>query len=103
MSECNDFEILGFKVRFKSDGADGSFPEGVSAKSVVDLVKKESMLIAQSMSGLSNGNVAILAALKIAAEKLALENDYKANIDKLQNTSAEALNLIEHITLIAPN
>ena len=48
--------------------------------------------------GLSQSQVAVLLALKFAGEKLALEKEYRENINQLRATAADALQFIEDVS-----
>ncbi len=93
MLECEnlEFEILGCSVKFKSDTGASGLPDGVEARAVVALVEDEIKALKSKAPDLDDGKVAILAALKIAADKLELELEYRDNIDRLQNSATKAL------------
>lgn len=99
MTECNngEFDVLGYKVRFKADNPEAN-PDEISASDIVNIVEQEANKIREAAPGLDNGKVAILVALKMAKEKMILEKEYRTNIDNLQRTAMDALQFIEEVT-----
>ena len=89
-----DYDILGYKVKLSADGDNTQ----VGAKEVVDMVLKHTQIIKKQCPQLERGEVAVLAALALAKEKLALSSEYKDNIAHLEVTASSALNLIEEIS-----
>ncbi len=85
-----EFEILGYKIRFRS-----SDEQNVDAKIVVEKVKDEVGRLKNMAPHLDTGQAAILVALKMASEKISFEREFKENIDKIQNSAVDALHLIE--------
>lgn len=88
-----EFEILGFRVRYKSDSSNQ-----VSAGDVIESVLKEANSIKNRNINLDDKDVAILTALKIASDKLNIEKEYKRNVSDLQTKANYALNIIESIS-----
>jgi cell division protein ZapA (FtsZ GTPase activity inhibitor) len=86
----NEFSILGCKVKVRPDTEDGAL-----AASVVQLVNLEVNQLKSSRPTLKDTDVAILVALKMATEKLKLESEYKANVEKLESTLFDAIQLLE--------
>ena len=95
MSEEHTFDILGFKLRVRSDETE----QQINAKDLVELVKKEASLLKEKSPNLLDGEAAILLALKYAKEKLVLENEYRTNIQELQTTARDALASIKESEL----
>ena len=91
MSEEHTFDILGFKLKVRSD----EIEQTVNAVDVVQQVRNEAFSLKQKSPDLSNGEIAILLALKYAQEKLVLEKEYQTNIQELQDTARDALQKIE--------
>lgn len=87
------YDILGYKVKLSSQ--DDSL---VTAEEVVNMVKGHTDLITSECPGLDRGEVALLAALSIAKEKLSISKEYKENISDLQQTASTALDLIEDVS-----
>jgi len=92
--EKNEFEVLGCKVVFRPDENDGS----CSAEEIVDFVHKEAQKIMEISPHLDKGQVSILLALKFAKDNLALNREYRENINKLQATAVDALQFIEGVS-----
>jgi hypothetical protein len=89
-----EFDVLGYRVKLKPD-ADGS---NDSAEKIVDLVRSEAFKIQEHAPGLDKGQVAILVALKLASEKISLEDDFKENLEQLQLSARDALQYIEEVS-----
>jgi cell division protein ZapA len=81
-----EFSVLGCKVKFKPEQNDSHI-----AKAVIDLVLAEIQQLKTTRPQLRDTDVAVLVALKIATEKLQLEDEYKGNILKLEGTLEKAL------------
>ncbi len=81
-----EFSVLGCKVKYRPEQNDSHI-----AKSVIDLVVAEIQQLKISRPQLRDTDVAVLVALKIATEKLQLEDEYKGNILKLEGTLEQAL------------
>jgi cell division protein ZapA (FtsZ GTPase activity inhibitor) len=84
-SQEEEFSVLGCKVRLRPDSKDSN------AKAVIDLVDAEVQQLKQARPGLRDTDVAVLVALKMATEKMQLEDEYKENILKLEQLLAGAL------------
>ena len=95
MSEEHTFDILGFKLKVRSDENE----QLINAKDVSQIVRDEAYSLKEKSPNLSNGEIAILLALKYAKEKLVLEKEYETNIQELQNTAKDALARIEESQL----
>ncbi len=90
MSQEVEFNVLGCKVKVRPDQSDNH-----NALAVIDLVNAEIQQLKISRPLLRDTDVAVLVALKIATEKLQLEDEYKANIFKVESSLEEALQIIE--------
>ena len=88
-----DFDVLGFRVRFKAD----QFSSEITAQEIVDYVRGEASKIKDRVPHLNQGQVAILAALQIASEKLSMEVECRDAIEELQHTAGDALKFIEEV------
>lgn len=89
-----DFDVLGFKVKFRPD----QFANEKMALDVVEYVREESAKIKDKVPHLDQGQVAILTALKIASEKISMESECKDAIEQLQVTAGDALKFIEEVS-----
>jgi cell division protein ZapA len=91
MSQDIEYNVLGCKVRVRPDQNDSD-----NAKAVVDLVNAEIQQLKTARPLLRDTDLAVLVALKIATEKVQLEDEYKKNILKLEGsleTALQALNI----------
>lgn len=91
MSQEEEFNVLGCKVKVRSEQNE----EKPNALAVVNLVTAEIQQLKNSRPMLRDTDVAVLVALKIATEKMQLEDEYKTNIFKLESSLAQALQAIE--------
>ncbi|MFL5783200.1 MAG: cell division protein ZapA [Bacteriovoracaceae bacterium] len=81
-----EFSVLGCKVKFKPEQNDSHI-----AKAVIDLVLAEVQQLKTTRPQLKDTDVAVLVALKMATEKMQLEQEYKGNIEKLESSLEKAL------------
>jgi cell division protein ZapA (FtsZ GTPase activity inhibitor) len=89
-----EFDVLGFKVRFKPEDENSKVPPSKT----VGLVRQEADSIRKKFPQLDSGQIATLAALKIAADYLNLSEEYRENVDKFHSTAKDALQVIEDIS-----
>lgn len=80
-----EFNVLGCKVKVQPNQNDGK------AKAVLDSISAEVEQLKSKRPMLRDTDVAVLVALKIATEKLELEDEYKKNIFKLEESLEIAL------------
>ncbi len=92
--EEKEFNVLGYKIKFTPEEAETN----ISAEDVVSYVQKVTEEIRQKSPQLDIGQVATLAALKIANEKISIERDFENNISKLHMTACDALQFIEEVS-----
>lgn len=86
-----EYNVLGCKVRVRPDQNESN-----NAKAVVDLINAEIQYLKSNRPQLRDTDVAVLVALKIATEKMQLEDEYKQNILRLEEsleTALQALNV----------
>ena len=91
MSQDTEYNVLGCKVRVRPDQNDSH-----NAKAVVDLINAEIQQLKINRPQLRDTDVAVLVALKVATERMQLEDEYKQNIFKLEEsleTALQALNV----------
>lgn len=91
MSQDTEFNVLGCKVLLRPDQNDSH-----NAKAVIDLINAEIQALKSSRPQLRDTDLAVLVALKMATEKMQLEDEYKQNIFKLEEsleTALQALNV----------
>ena len=91
MSQDTEYNVLGCKVRVRPDQN-----ESTNAKAVVELVNAEIQHLKSNRPQLRDTDLAVLVALKMATEKLQLQDEYKQNILKLEEsleTALQALNI----------
>ena len=89
-----DFDVLGFKVKFRPD----QFANVGTAAEIVEYVRAEAAKIKDRVPQLDQGQVAILTALQIASEKVSMETECKDAINQLQVTAGDALKFIEEVS-----
>jgi cell division protein ZapA (FtsZ GTPase activity inhibitor) len=86
-----EFNVLGCKVKYRSEQNDSQ-----QAKLVIESVLREIEDLKSKRPSLRDTDVAVLVALKLAADKIQLEDEYKNNILKLEQsleTALQAINL----------
>jgi cell division protein ZapA (FtsZ GTPase activity inhibitor) len=88
------YEVLGQTLKLKKDEA----LESVSPSNIVGYVQTEVASILRKSPHLNESQIAVLVALKIAGEKLALEKEYRENVSFFKSTAADALAFIEEIS-----
>ncbi len=81
-----EFSVLGCKVKYRPEQNDNHI-----AKSVIELVHAEVQALKNSRPGLKDTDVAVLVALKMATEKMQVEDEYKKNIFKFEESLSAAL------------
>lgn len=90
MSQEVEFNVLGCKVKVRPDENDNH-----NALAVINLVNAEIQQLKNNRPMLRDTDVAVLVALKMAEEKMQLEDEYKTNLIKLENSLEQALQAIE--------
>ncbi len=85
-SQDVEFSVLGCKVRYNPEQNDSHI-----AKAVIDLVHAEVQQLKAARPLLRDTDVAVLVALKMATEKKQLEDEYKTNLGKLEESLESAL------------
>lgn len=89
-----DFEILGSRVKINPDKVSGE----TTPNEIVEYVRLTASHIKNEAPQLDNGQVFLLAALKIAEERLNLNREYRDNIEALQASAQDALRFIEEVS-----
>ncbi|MBH46774.1 MAG: hypothetical protein CME71_01245 [Halobacteriovorax sp.] len=89
-----DFEILGSRVKINPDKVSGE----TTPDEIVEFVRQTATQIKTQAPQLDNGQVFLLAALKIAEERLNLNREYRDNIEALQASAQDALRFIEEVS-----
>ena len=88
------YDILGYKVKLSANDDQ----DRLSADEVVNMVREYTDRIKQQAPNLERGEVALLAALTLAKEKLSISKEYKESINELRSTANIALDLIEEVS-----
>lgn len=84
-----EFNVLGCKVKVQPEQNDSHI-----AKAVIEQVQVEIQQLKSARPLLRDTDVAVLVALKVAKEKLQLEQEYKENIFKLEESLENALGVL---------
>lgn len=90
-SQEQEFNVLGCKVKYRPEQNDSH-----NAKAVIDLVMSEIQDLKMKRPLLRDTDVAVLVALKIATERMQIEDEYKTNILKLEESLETALHALGH-------
>jgi len=93
MGEDSIFEVLGYKVKQNKDRLVSE--SGVDIVDIIQRLENEAKLLDSSDECLDKGQRAILVALKIAHDCLALEGEYQKTVGKLQGVAMQALQIID--------
>lgn len=88
-SQEKEFNVLGCKVKYRPEQNDSN-----NAKAVIDFVLSEIQDLQNKRPMLRDTDVAVLVALKIATERLQIEEEYKTNILKLETSLQTALQAV---------
>lgn len=88
-SQEKEFNVLGCKVKYRPEQNDSQ-----TAKAVIDLVIREVEELKLKRPMLRDTDVAVLVALKMATEKMQIEDEYKTNILKLEESLETALQAV---------
>lgn len=92
-SEGFEYNILGSQVRLKKDDEKSNI-----ALRAIEVLQKEIEQIKSSSSNLKDIDIAVLCALKLASEKIEVEDEYKENILSLRGGIVDALDFIEEVS-----
>jgi cell division protein ZapA (FtsZ GTPase activity inhibitor) len=90
-SQEQEFNVLGCKVKYRPEQNDSQ-----QAKLVIETVLREIEELKSKRPLLRDTDVAVLVALKLATDKMQLEEEYKNSILKLEHsleTALQAMNL----------
>jgi cell division protein ZapA (FtsZ GTPase activity inhibitor) len=85
-SQEQEFNVLGCKVKYRPEQNDSH-----NAKAVIELVMSEIADLKSKRPLLRDTDVAVLVALKMATDKKQIEDEYKTNILKLEESLETAL------------
>lgn len=88
-SQEKEFNVLGCKVKYRPEQNDSH-----TAKAVIDLVIREIEELKLKRPMLRDTDVAVLVALKMATEKMQIEDEYKTNILELEESLETALQAV---------
>ncbi len=88
-SQDKEFNVLGCKVKYRPEQNDSH-----NAKAVIDLVLSEIQELKSKRPMLRDTDVAVLVALKMATDKMQVEDEYKTNILKLEASLETALQAV---------
>lgn len=88
-SQEKEFDVLGCKVKYRPERNDSH-----NAKAVIDLVLSEIQELKSKRPMLRDTDVAVLVALKMATDKIQIEDEYKTNILKLEASLETALQAV---------
>ena len=88
-----EFNILGSQVRLSAQES-----EDEKAKLAIDQVQSEVEKLKSQNSRLKDTDIAVLVALKMATQKIEVENDFKDSVSSLKSGINEALEFIEVVS-----
>lgn len=89
-----EFDILGYKVKFRPEEDEGNAP----VEKVAEYICNQADEIMSKSPNIDKGQILLLIALKAVKEKMDLEIEYKDNLSQLQMTASDALQFIEEVS-----
>ena len=90
LGQVADCEILGCQIKLRPNES-----ERVVALAVIELVKREVAELQRARPTLSETDVAVLVALKVATDKVKLELEFKESVLKLESSLELAANRLK--------
>ena len=88
IGQVTDVDILGCQVKLRPNDSDRDV-----AQAVIKLVSKEVVDLQKARPNLRETDVAVLVALKMATDKVKLENEFKETVLKLERSLEHAVRL----------
>ena len=89
--EYREFEILGHKVRFRPEN--GSL---VTAENVIKLIQNEVLDVDKKIGSSRASDKFLLVALKLANERLTMEQELRQSLNKLEDKLNETQIIIDN-------
>ena len=90
-----EHEILGMKISVQSKEEQKST---VTSADVIDFVQIEVDKLREQYPHLDNSQLAVLLAMNFARERLEIEEEFRLNIEEIEQSTREALKNIDSIT-----
>lgn len=90
---AKEYDILGYKVKLQ-----GNANEVISPEEVVRYVRSQASTFRDRMPNLSAGEAILLVALKLAQDKMELENEYRKEIDQFRANADDVLKYIDEVS-----
>lgn len=85
-----DVDILGCHVKLRPNESDRDV-----ARAVINLVSQEIAELQKARPSLRETDVAVLVALKMATDKVKLENEFKETVLKLESSLEQAVGRLQ--------
>src|SRR5690606_24647077 len=82
----SDVEILGCRIKTSAENNERDI-----AQTVIALVQQEVAELQKARPNMRSTDVAVLVALKMATEKVKLENEFKPTVLRLESSMEEAM------------
>jgi cell division protein ZapA (FtsZ GTPase activity inhibitor) len=90
LEDTREFELMGHRFRFKAESSND-----IEVNEVIDLVNKEVEKVQTLSPNVAPEKLAVLVALRIAADRLSVEKEFRGKIKEIQSFAVDALTLIE--------
>ena len=90
-----EHDVLGFRIKVHPGE---ELKAKVSSQRVIDFVENRVEQIKEKFPQLDNAQVAVLVAMNFARERLEIEEEYRENIESIELSATQALEMIESIT-----
>ena len=90
LSQEIDVEILGCRIKIRPEDNERDV-----ARAVVQLVQKEAAELKLARPEMRSTDVAVLVALKMATEKVKLEQEFKTTVLRLEGSMEQAMSQLQ--------
>jgi cell division protein ZapA (FtsZ GTPase activity inhibitor) len=90
LSQEIDVEVLGCRIKIRPEDNERDV-----ARAVVQLVQKEVAELKKARPEMRSTDVAVLVALKMATEKVKLEQEFKTTVLRLEGSMEQAMSQLQ--------
>ena len=97
MSMNGDIEILGCRLKLKTHEETNDLSSVVEPREVIELLEREIQEVRKTNPALEDSKTAVLVALKLASEKIELENEFRDQIEHIEKSARGALEIVSMV------
>lgn len=90
-----EHDVLGFRIKVHPNEEQKA---KVPSQRVIDFVQDRVEQVKRKFPHLDNAQIAVLVAMNCARERLEIEDEYRENIESIELSATQALNMIESIS-----